>query len=370
MEKTKKAIEQTITFKLIVAVAASILLLLALKPILNFFTDDQAAVYHAMRYGSIRVFFIPVFFSLYSVNTSLRCIGDSKKPLYIMAMSAVLNTVLDPFFIFEEIPFLGWRGLGLGVRGAAIATVLSVSIAFVFGIRLLLCGKTWVRISMRGLLQIDGGLAKKLILIGLPSGVELLLRNLSGFVVLKMVAVYGIAVVAAMGIGNNLVMFIIMPLAGFSMGGSIIVGQNLGIGQIERANQTALTAVRLCASIAGVFSIFAVIFPAQIIRVFTDDLAVLQAGSSLLRFLIPSLIVVGAIFGLGTVFTGSGYNFPMMVSSFTARWGVQIPVFLLFIFVLHMELSFVWPIFILSEATELLVVIWFYKRGRWKTNTL
>lgn len=366
IEKTKKAIEQTITFKSIVAIIAAIILYFSMKPLLNFFTDDYEVIKNASSYGYIRIFFLPIFFSSFSVNTALRCIGDSKKPMYIMAVSAFLNIILDPIFMFDKVPFIGIPGFGFGVFGAAVATVISITISFIFGFWIFLSGRTYIKISLKGLFKLDKELDKKLITIGLPSGFENLLRNLSGFIVIKMVGIYGTAAVAAMGIGNRLMGLVFMPLLGFSMGGSTIIGQNLGVDNIERADKTAKTAAKICAAIAGVSAVFALAFPAQIMKIFVDDIEVINIGIPMLRIIVPAMIGLGVLFGLGTVFSGSGYNLPFLISSIISRWVVQIPLLVLAVYVFKLPIEIIWVSFALSEITEMFVVIIFYMKGKWK----
>lgn len=179
-EKTRITVEQTVTFKALVAIIAAIIMLIILKPLLGFFTTDKNVLKSALDFGYIRIFFLPIMFSSYTVNTALRCLGDAKSPMKIMIFSSVLNMILDPIFIFKTIPGTNIPGLNLGVYGAAVATVTSVSVAFILGFRLLMSGKAKLKITFKGLFKLNWGIDKKLLTIGLPSGMEVLLRNLSG----------------------------------------------------------------------------------------------------------------------------------------------------------------------------------------------
>ena len=103
-ERTRRVIEQTLTFKALMALLAMIFLLIFLKPLLGFLTQDEEVLKHALDYGFIRLFFLPMMFSSYTVNTALRCVGDAKSPMMIMLFVSILNAVLDPIFIFERVP--------------------------------------------------------------------------------------------------------------------------------------------------------------------------------------------------------------------------------------------------------------------------
>ena len=116
-EQTKIAIEQTISFKFLMASIAAVLIAVLLKPLMLLFSEADV-VQHGLDYGYIRLFFLPIMFSSYSINTVFRCIGDSKIPMSIMILVSFLNIILDAVFMFETIPFTNLKGLNLGVFGA------------------------------------------------------------------------------------------------------------------------------------------------------------------------------------------------------------------------------------------------------------
>ncbi len=128
-EQTKIAIEQTISFKFLMASIAAVLIAVLLKPLMLLFSEADV-VQHGLDYGYIRLFFLPIMFSSYSINTVFRCIGDSKIPMSIMILVSFLNVILDAVFMFETIPFTNLKGLNLGVFGAGLATVVSQTISF------------------------------------------------------------------------------------------------------------------------------------------------------------------------------------------------------------------------------------------------
>lgn len=367
-EKTRVTVEQTVTFKALVAVIAAVIMLFILNPLLGIFTKDATVLKAALDFGYIRIFFLPIMFSSYTVNTALRCLGDAKSPMKIMAAASIINMILDPIFMFKTIPFIRLPGLNLGVFGAALATVISTVFAFSIGFGLLMSGKAKLKISFKGLFKLNWPIDKKLLTIGLPSGIEVLLRNFSGMMTLYFVTLYGTATVAAIGIGNKLFSFGFMPLIGFSMGSSAIVGQCLGAENVERAKETAKYAMFLNISIMVVVAILAVIFPEQIIKVFIKDPAVLKAGAPMIRIATPALIFAGVSMGLGSVFTGSGHTTPFLISSIISRWVVQIPFMFIVAKVLHGSTILLWISFISADFVEMLIVIFIYRRGTWENK--
>ncbi|UTC66677.1 MULTISPECIES: MATE family efflux transporter [unclassified Treponema] len=366
MEKTQRIAEQTISFKVVLAVISGLLLAIFLKPLLWFFLPDQEVVNSALEYGWLRIFFIPVMFSSYSVNTIFRCTGDAKTPLHIMIIATIINLVLDPLFMFDIVPGTSIPGLGLGVFGAALATVIARSISFLYGILILLSGKRKIKISFEGLFRLDKKIDTDLLLIGLPSGINSLVRTFAQVTIMKFVTVYGADAVAIAGVGGKLAQFAFMPIFGFSMGGATLVGQSLGRDNVREAKLTSKITALMSASIVGIFAIIIMGTPQTFLHLFfPGDIEMLNQGSVMLRIFYPSFIILSAGLGFASVFSGSGHTRPMLYSTLGSRWFVQIPFLFLIVNVLHLPLYMVWTSYILSELAEFTVILYHYRKGVW-----
>ncbi len=368
IERTQIVVEQTLTFKALVAIIAAVIMSIVLEPLLGFFTTDKEVLKAALDYGYIRMFFLPIMFSSYSVNTALRCLGDTKTPMKIMVVSSILNIVLDPLFMFEIIPGTNIPGFGMGVFGAALATVISTVVAFIIGFYILLKGNDKLKISFKGLFKLDWEIDKKLLTIGLPSGVEVLMRNLSGVAILKFVSSYGTNTVAAAGIGTRLFSFTFTPIIGIVMGASTIVGQALGAEDLERATDTSKFAAVINMIMMSIVATISIIFPDKIMKIFIEEPEVIKIGIPMIKLLTPSLILAGWAMGLGSVFTGSGHNTPFLMSSLISRWVVQVPVLFLATKVLQLPVIYAWISFFLAEIAEVIIVLYHYNKGIWKTK--
>ena len=163
LERTRTAIEQTLVFKALVALAAGCIGFAVLRPLVGFFTSDPRAASSALAYGRIRLLTLPLMFSSYTVNTALRNVGEARKPMLIMGASAVLNVVLDPLFMF------GYLGLpALGIRGAAVSSVTSVAITFSVGLYLFYGDRTNVKLHFSGKAPMALSSMWKMVKIGIP----------------------------------------------------------------------------------------------------------------------------------------------------------------------------------------------------------
>jgi len=368
MEKTHLAIEQTITFKCFVALLTIAGTVFFLKPLLSLFSTDPVVLKSALDYGFLRLFFLPIMFSSYSVNTALRCIGDAKTPMKIMFTVSFLNIVLDPFFMFSTIPGTSIPGLGMGLFGAALATVVSQTLAFLIGFLYLFSGKAGVHPRFKRLFRLHWGIDKKLLTIGLPNGIEQFQRTLAGAIVLIFVSVFGTQVIAATGVAGRIFGLAFMPLVGLSMGGATIVGQNLGAENVDRAHHVAKNAGLLGMGSMLLFTVVCWTMGGAIMRLFNPDPEIVRTGAEFLRFGSIGLTILAYGFGMAVVFSGSGFNIPYVVGGAAARWLVQIPLLLLAIWVLRLPVIWVWLSYVFSDFAESAIYLLFFRQGRWRTR--
>lgn len=365
-EKTIEAIEQTIIFKFLLALIVGIVMSFIIPYILSPLAGNKEVLDQATVYGRIRLITLPLAFSSYTVNTALRCIGDAKKPLYIMAFSGVLNMILDPVMIFDIIPYIGIRGMGLGVAGAAYATVISQAAAFVIGLYILMSGKTFIRIGFKRGIYFVKSLDMKLLTIGLPTGLEGMLRNIGGFVIMKFIAFYGVGVVAAFGICSRIISLIVMPVFGLEMGTSVIVGQNLGAGDYRRSERAGYLTAEVSFGLMLASGIVLMLFPAAIMNIFTDSEEIIRIGISFLRYFAVAALLMGPAGALTSILFGAGDNTPSMLGALISVWLVQIPLLYLFVQLLQLGIEWVWMTYIFTYGVQLLNILYFVKKGKWK----
>lgn len=163
----------------------------------------------------------------------MRGIGQVKMPLYIVGGTVLLNFILDPLFIFGYGSFHG-----LGVMGAALATLGTQSLATIIGFFILLGGKYGIHLHLYDF-KPDFAFIKRSFLLGFPASIEMSGRALGLTVMTFLIASFGTLAVASYGVGSTLLQFVMIFCMGLSMAISILVGQNIGAGNIARASETA-----------------------------------------------------------------------------------------------------------------------------------
>lgn len=364
-EKTRRISQETIFFKVVLATIGAVLMGLFLGDIYRFFSDDPIVVRYGQDYGYIRLLFLPVMFSSYTLNTIFRCTGDAKTPMRLLLASSVMNIILDPLMMFSVIPGTSIRGLGMGIKGAAWATVISGSFSFIVAFILLLMGKAPIRIKFREIFHLHGETDRKLIMIGLPSGLNLLLRNCSTIVLLKLVSSYGTMAVAILGVATKIYQFATVPANGIAMGSAIIVGHSLGA---EREGDARLT-VRMTTwdslFICGVLALAMFLFPSPLLSLFLGGAKPAGEGLVLMRILAPCVMALSAMSGITASFNGSGYTKPFVVSAFVSQWCAQVPFALVVSSLLHLGVEWLWCAYLVGDLTDLLVRYLYYRGGKW-----
>ena len=365
-EKTIEAIEQTIIFKFLLAFIVGIVMSFFIPSVLSLLTEDREVLELSTVYGRIRLITLPLAFSSYTVNTALRCIGDAKKPLYIMAFSGILNMILDPVMIFDVIPYIGIKGMGLGIAGAAYATVISQALAFFVGLYVLMSGKTFIKIGFKRGIYFVKSIDMKLLTIGLPTGLEGLLRNIGNFLIMRFIASYGVVVVAAYGICIRIVSLIAMPVFGLEMGTIVIVGQSLGTADCERAEKAGYLTAKLAFGIMLASGLILVVFSSFIMNIFTDSEEIIRIGISFLRYFAVAAMFMGLAGSLASILFGAGDNTPSMLGALISVWFVQIPLLYIFVQLLHLGVEWVWSTYIIAYIVQFIIILFFVRRGKWR----
>ncbi len=307
-----------------------------------------------------------IFIFIYMAFQSLmRGVGDVKTPMYIVLGTVLLNLVLDPLFIFGFL-FIPPSG----VTGAAIATVFTQSIAAFIGIYLLLKGKHQIIISTK-YLKPDFKLFKRMLKLGIPASIEQSTRAFGMTVMTILVASFGTYTLAAYGIGIRILSFIVIPALGLSMASSTLVGQNIGAGKTDRAEEIVKLSSLLGFLALSFVGILVFIFGREISTLFIPgDLKTIETSIQFIKIMALTFGFIGVQMALNGAFRGSGNTLISMSLSLISLWGLRFPLaFFLSKFTKLSELG-LWLAFpIANVITSFIAIFWFLK-GTWKRKEL
>jgi len=313
----------------------------------------------------MRIVFIALPFTfIYAMAQALmRGVGEVRAPLIIVAVTVVINFVLDPVLIFGRYGMPAW-----GVAGAAIATLISQAIAAAVALRLLFGGRYGIHLNWRDF-KPDLAFVRRAFLLGYPASIEQSARGLGMMILTFLITSFGTVVTASFGVGTNLFNVVIIPAMGFAMATSTLVGQSIGAGNIARAEKVAKLAAIITFAVLTVFGLVCMLIAPSIVRFFVPgDPAVVTEGSAYIRIVAWSFGFIGLQFALMAVLRAAGEMITAMVVSLVSQWVLQLPLAFALSRTLGVD-GVWWSTPIANVVTAIVAVAWFM-RGTWKTRKL
>lgn len=265
--------------------------LLFLDPILYFFGASEATIPYAREYMQVVLIGNIITHLYFGLNAVLRAAGHPRKAMYATILTVALNTILDPIFIFV---------LDMGIRGAAIATVISQLVSLIWQIKIFSNKDEFLHFS-KDMMKFDYKIAYRSLSIGMA---PFLMNVASCFIVIlinKGLQTYGDMEMAgggdlsigAYGIINRLSFLFVMVVMGFTQGMQPIAGYNYGAQLYDRVIKVLRLTI-ICATIvmtAGFLA--AMIFPELMIRIFTSDPQLIDLSSKGARLVFLAFPIIG-----------------------------------------------------------------------------
>lgn len=243
---------------------------------------------------------------LYDVGSSvLRAVGDSRRPLYVVAAGSMANVVLDLIFVW---------GLDWGVAGAAWATVISEVLGAVVVMIMLSRARGPHRLRMRWL-RIDRAKLSKVLSVGIPSGLQMALISLSNVFVNAYINAFGAAVTTGWGIDFRVDGFVMVPIQGLSMSLTTFVGQNYGAHRLDRIRRGIALCRGMTLACVAVMAGLCVAFAPQLAAIFTSDPQAQYHAMVFIRLMAPFDVLAALVNVDQSSLQGMGdAKVPMLIS--------------------------------------------------------
>ena len=285
-------------------------------------------------------------------NHMARAEGRARIAMTTMLISALLNIILDPLFIFG----FGWR-----IKGAAVATVISQLVMFVWIFGYFYSGRSSLRFIRKNLFP-KLALIREIAAIGSSEFIRMAAGSLSMVLINAALIRWGGELhVAVYGVINRGLSFFFMPMMGVAQGFQPILGYNYGAGRLERAR----SAIRLAMVAATVLSLVgfltAQVFPAQIFAIFTRDAKLIAEGTRAMRIITSMFFVIGFQIVGSAMFQALGKARPAFILSLCRQVLLLIP-FVLTLPPLLGSTDGVWLAFPLADALSCMVTFFFFRR--------
>ncbi len=296
-ENLREATHTAILTAIVVGIALVFVGIGISRPVLAAMDTPDDVLPQAMLY--IRIYFIGMpALTLYNFGAAiLRAIGDTRRPLYFLTISGVVNLVFNLIFVIV---------FHLGVAGVAIATVISQALSAVFVLLCLTRADGVYRVDLRAL-RIHGDKLLNMLLIGLPAGLQGMLTDFSNVVIQSSVNGFGSLAMAGNTAATSIVRFLYMSVNSVTQTALSFTSQNVGARQYKRVNQIAGNCVLIAALLGSGLGTLAYLFGRPLLGIFSPDPLVVEQGLFKLRILgIPYFlfaimdVLPGVLRGLGS----------------------------------------------------------------------
>lgn len=276
-EKNKKLADETTstTFftSLFLGIAFTVTALIFIEPLLKFFGSTETILPYAKEYAIILLSGSVFTILNMTLNNIIRAEGNAKLSMVAISTGAILNIVLDPILMF---------GLDMGVKGAALATVLSQAVSTILLVQYFLTNNSYVKISIK-LFKFSRKLYFEIMKIGSATFARQAISSLAFALMNQAANPYGDAAVAGIGITIKVFVIGVFTIFGYNQGFQPVAGYNYGAKKYDRLSEAIKVSLKHTTIFAIITTIIFMLFGSNIVTLFTNDKEVIEIGSNALK---------------------------------------------------------------------------------------
>ena len=360
-EELKKTIGTLIVSLTVIAIVATMLMVIFKEPLLRLIGIPEEAFSEASDYLLVTALGTIFIFGYNALSAIMRGMGDSKRPLIFVVIACVTNIGLDILFVAV---------FKMAALGAAIATVIAQAVSVVLCIIYLTKNDFIFDFKKLSSYKVDGENFKMLFKVGFPTMIQQVATNLSFLFLTALANSFGLAASSAIGIVGKFNGFAVLPAIAVSSAISAMCAQNIGAEQNERAVKTMTTGLILSYAITVPIFILTKIFPSQILSIFGNDPDIIAEGVKYIEFFSFDYLLVPLFFCMNGLFIGSGHTTFSLVTNMICSIFVRVPaawIFSNYVFVGMRGLGLGAPT---STLVSCIFVVVFFFSGRWKKRVI
>ncbi|EEG31744.1 MATE efflux family protein [[Clostridium] methylpentosum DSM 5476] len=365
-ERRREEASRAATHGLLLAIFSSLVFaLLGLTLTQTFFqafTDNQTVLQMGCDYTYVVTIFSFGMMIEIGLEKTLQATGNMIYPMLFQLSGAVINIILDPIFIFGKfgVP-------ALGVRGAAVATVIGQIASMVFAVVVIIVKKHEVHISFRNF-KFKWRTVKEIYAVGFPS---IIMQSIMAFLVTMLNTIlisFSEAAVSVLGVYYKLQSFVFMPVFGLTHGVLPIIGYNYGAGNKKRLLSALRLGTLIAACIMTVGTVLFLAIPDKLLMIFNASPQMLEIGVPALRIISICFIPAAVDILFSTFFQGVGMGFKSLIVSIMRQLVVILPAAYL---LSKIGLGYTWYAFPIAEVVSLVLGgIFFWTTYRSKIRNL
>ena len=353
-EGLRMAVHTTVAFGLVAGVVMTAVGVGLSPQILRWMDTPENVMHNSQLYLSI--YFMGSLGSvMYNICVGiLQAVGDSRHPLYYLIVSSVVNVVLDLFFIAV---------LGMGVDGAALATIIAQYISAALCLWRLLRVKENYRVELRSI-RFHWKMLKRVVRFGLPSGIQNSIIAIANVVVQSNINHFGDAAMAGVGAYSKIEGFGFLPITSFTMAMTTFVGQNLGANEIDRAKRGARFGTLVSVLMAELIGVAVFALAPLLIAAFDTSPDVIAYGVEKSRTSGLFYFLLAFSHAMASILRGAGKAMvPMFVMM--VCWCIIRVAFLAVAVPMTGDIQMVYWVYPLTWFLSSVTFLWYYRRMDW-----
>ena len=358
----KQMVNQLFACSMMFSIVCATLCCLLTPSIVGWLGAEGKVFTYGRTYLQIVILDMPFLFMINLFTAVNQAQGDTVRPLMLNTFGVVLNMIMDPLFMVV----LDW-----GVAGAALATLIAKVPCALIALKSLINKNNPIYLNMKGF-RFNQNHLKQIVKIGLPTAVGNSTMQFGFLLMSKSVLAYGPVAVAAYGIGNRVNGLITTASNAMGSATSTIVGQNMGAGQVERADKS----YRLARNMIVVFLVIGGVILSRpqiarpIVSIFSSDEEAIQLGVDYLVILALYCWTNGIYNTTMGLFQGTGHTMVTMAIDASRLWIFRFLTLFICENILHMGVASIWYCVVISNATSALILFILYHMGIWKKNNV
>ena len=363
-QKNKKeadnSAEHAIAMAMVISIFLCLLGLMFGKTILSFFGAEGDILSIAWEYLHVMCIGMPFMIFSGFFRSILAGEGDMKFPMMVAGLGTVLNIVLDPIFIFE-LENYGGIGFGLGVAGAAMATVISQVIVFCIFIYMLFVKEhSYITFRLKDF-SFSKVIIWDIVSVGLPASLSMIVMAIGQGVFNKILIYFSADTVAAYQVAGRLDMLVFLPIFSIAASLTTLVGMFYGAKEYDVLRFTIRYGILSAFFITIISSSFIYFFADFTVGFFTDDDLIISIAVSFLKLFSLVYPLIAIAITTGRVLQGLGKGLPVLIITIIRVLGVSAPLALFFIFYLAKPVEWVWYSMMISTIIAFIIsIVWLF----------
>ena len=313
-ENIHKAVHTAMAVTLIGGVILIALGVLLSPTILQLMGTPEEVMKESVVYLRI-LFWGSLFSAIYNMGAGiLRGVGDSRRPLYFLCISSVVNIVLDLLFVIV---------FHMGVAGVAYATITAQGVSALLVLLTLTRDDDIYKLTWKDI-KIHGRLLRQILTMGIPSGLQSAIISFSNVIVQSNINAFGADAIAGFSSYIKIDGFVMLPIMSFGMAAMTFTGQNLGAKKYDRVKKGAWKTLLLSVGYTLTATVLVLCFASQLLRIFSQDPVVNSYGRQVMYINMPAYILLAITQVLAGVFRGAGRSISAMVMMVSNMVGVRL----------------------------------------------